>query len=121
MVKSNYKLAKPYVNRLPIFSFLTGKQRDEVSYHMNALKYEAKETIFKAGDDATSFYIIMQGMVEIDIPGKPPLKLKSGDSFGESCLKSGSIRSGSARCVEKTQLMAIGAENLKTCLGGGQS
>lgn len=40
MVKNNYKIAKPYVNKTPIFKYLTSKQRDAVSYHMNTLKYE---------------------------------------------------------------------------------
>jgi CRP-like cAMP-binding protein len=40
MVKNNYKIAKPYVNKIPIFKYLTSKQRDSISYHMNTLKYE---------------------------------------------------------------------------------
>lgn len=39
MVKHNYKVAKPFVNKLPLFSFLTPKQRDAISYNMNTLKY----------------------------------------------------------------------------------
>ena len=39
MVKHNYKVAKPYVNKIPIFKYLTSKQRDAISYHMNTLKY----------------------------------------------------------------------------------
>ena len=38
--------------------------------------------IFKEGDDATSFYIIIAGLVEIQIPGKEPIRFKNGDSFG---------------------------------------
>lgn len=63
MVKNNYKIAKPYVNKLPIFKYLTSMQRNSISYLMNTLKYEEKETVFKAGDDATSFYIIISGLV----------------------------------------------------------
>lgn len=59
MVKNNYKIAKPYVNKTPIFKYLTSKQRDAVSYHMNTLKYEQNEIVFKAGDAATSFCIII--------------------------------------------------------------
>lgn len=39
MVKNNYKIAKPYVSKIPIFKYLTSKQRDSISYHMNTLKY----------------------------------------------------------------------------------
>ena len=47
MVKSNYRLAKPFVHKLPIFSFLSNKQKDAISYNMNSLKYSENEAIFK--------------------------------------------------------------------------
>lgn len=118
MVKHNYKIAKPYVSKIPIFKYLTSKQRDAISYHMNTLKYEQGDAVFKAGDAATSFYIILEGLIEIDIPGKPALQLPKGESFGENCLKPNMIRSGTAKCLEKTQLLAISREDLKLCLGG---
>jgi signal-transduction protein with cAMP-binding, CBS, and nucleotidyltransferase domain len=99
MVKHNYKVAKPYVSKIPIFKYLTSKQRDAISYHMNTLRYEQGDAVFKAGDAATSLYIILEGLIEIDIPGKPPLKLHNGDSFGENCLKANKIRSGTAKCL----------------------
>ena len=102
MVKSNYRLAKPFVCKLPLFSFLSSKQKDAISYNMNTLKYQVGDAIFKEGDDATSFYIIISGLVEIQIPGKEPIKFKNGDSFGENCLKPNQIRSGTANCLEKT-------------------
>ena len=63
MVKNNYRLAKPFVHKLPLFSFLTNKQKDAISYSMNTLKYGEKETIFKEGDDAASFFIIISGLI----------------------------------------------------------
>ena len=63
MVKHNYKIAKPFVDKLPLFSFLTPKQRDAISYNMNTLKYAENEAIFKAGDYAVSFFAIISGLV----------------------------------------------------------
>lgn len=102
MVKNNFKMAKPYVHKLPLFNFLTNKQRDAISYNMNTLKYEQDGVLFDTGDDATSFFIIIQGTVEIIIPGKPSLILKNGDCFGENCLKNDQKRLGTAKCLEKT-------------------
>ena len=63
MVKNNFKIAKPYVNKLQIFKYLTDKQKDAISYRMNTLKYDANDIIFNVGDAATSFYIILSGIV----------------------------------------------------------
>ena len=59
MVKHNFRVAKPFVNKLPLLNFLSNKQKDAISYNMNTLKYEEKEAIFKAGDDAVSFFVII--------------------------------------------------------------
>ena len=45
MVKNNFKIAKTYVSKLPIFNFLTAKQKDSISYNMNTLKYDVQENI----------------------------------------------------------------------------
>jgi len=29
-----------------------------------------------------SFYIMIEGIIQIDIPGKPAIQLKKGESFG---------------------------------------
>lgn len=117
MVRNNYRLAKPFVSKLSIFSFLSNKQKDAISYNMNTLKYQEGNAIFKEGDDAASFYIIISGLVEIQISGKNPIKFKNGDCFGENCLKPQQLRSGTALCLEKTELLAMSREDLKSCLG----
>lgn len=39
LVKRNYKIAKSYINRIPLFNFLSQKQKDLISYNMYTLKY----------------------------------------------------------------------------------
>lgn len=63
MVKNNFKISQPYVNKLPLFQFLTNKQKISISYNMNTLKYGENEVIFKANDDAISFFIIIEGVI----------------------------------------------------------
>lgn len=60
------------------------------------LKYEKDEIIFKAGDDANSFYVITLGKVAIRIPNKKTLTMQVGESFGENSFKTHQIRSGTA-------------------------
>jgi len=63
MVKNNYKIARPYINKLKIFKYLPEKQKDAISYRMNALRYDENSIIFNMGDAATSFYILVSGTV----------------------------------------------------------
>ena len=58
-------MAKTYMDKISAFDFLTTSQKDAIAYNMHSLKYEENEVIFKEGDDANSFYVIVSGDVEI--------------------------------------------------------
>lgn len=49
---------------------------------MYTLHFEKGDKIFETGEDANSYYIIACGKVEIDIPQKQKITLKTGESFG---------------------------------------
>ena len=82
MVKKNYKIAKPFLQKVPVFQYLSTNQINSIAYSMNNLKYRPNEVIFKQGDDATSFYIITEGEVKIVWNNKEAIFLKIGESFG---------------------------------------
>lgn len=116
-VKKNYVLANMHVNKLPLFSFLTEKQKDSISYNMVSLRYDDEEVIFKESDDANSFYIIVKGKVEINIPGKPKLTLGIGESFGEQSFSENQVRTGTAISKGVTHCLSIGRDVVKNILG----
>ena len=85
---------------------------------MNSLNYSEGDHIFKEGDDANAFYIIAEGGVEINIPGKTTITLNKGESFGENSLKKAEVRSGTAVATAKgCKLLSIGRDGLQKCLG----
>ena len=78
LVKKNYRIAKPFLQKVPLFQFLSKNQLNSIAYAMNTLKYQSGSIIFKEGDDANSFYIVAEGSVRIDVPGKDSIILKNG-------------------------------------------
>ena len=40
---------------------MTKKQLDSIAYCVNIENYEANQTVFKEGDDANAFYIVLEG------------------------------------------------------------
>jgi hypothetical protein len=46
-VKKNYKIAKPFLQKVPLFQFLSNNQISSIAYAMNTLKYQSNDTIFK--------------------------------------------------------------------------
>jgi len=67
------------------------------------------EVVFEEGDYSDSFYLILQGSVEVafkaqELHGKPML-IKQGEFFGEGSLMSGRRRSGTTRVREPSILI----------------
>ena len=96
LIEKNYKISRPLIQKVPIFQFMTKKQLDSIAYCVNIENYEANQTVFKEGDDANAFYIVLEGQVHIRIPGKEIICLSKGEGFGENALKNHELRSGTA-------------------------
>jgi CRP-like cAMP-binding protein len=81
-----YRIARPYMDRIPIFRFLTDQEKDAVSVAMAVMKYEKGETIFTQGEEASTFAIINEGSISITIDGREVNRLNEGDCFGEQAF-----------------------------------
>ena len=118
MIKKDFNLAKQHIEKASIFKYLTSKERNLLAYNTNTLRFEEGATIFKEKDDASSFFIIIRGKVDIEIPGKKIISVLAGESFGENSFEENQTRSGTARAAETTDLLAIGGSSMKKYLGG---
>ena len=61
------------IEKVPLFSCLTNKQKYSLSNTIKILIFNPGEAIFRAGDDAKALYIISDGHVSIEIKGKKDL------------------------------------------------
>lgn len=81
-----------------IFPTLSESQLSEVSAHAEQRIYKPGEVVFRQGDEASEFFILLNGAVEIvceDLNGKTCLidrLSRRGDYFGEIELMSGQSR-----------------------------
>lgn len=66
------------IKKVPLFSCLTNKQKYALSNTIKIIRFNIGEVIFSAGDDAQAMYIISEGNVAIEIPGKNVISLKQG-------------------------------------------
>lgn len=56
--------------------------------------------IFMQGDNATSFFILERGNMEVIVNEKTKRELKAGDGFGELALLYNAPRSAAVRALE---------------------
>eukprot|EP01017_Pseudomicrothorax_dubius_P003812 TRINITY_DN10636_c0_g1_i1.p1 TRINITY_DN10636_c0_g1~~TRINITY_DN10636_c0_g1_i1.p1 ORF type:complete len:401 (+),score=79.77 TRINITY_DN10636_c0_g1_i1:77-1279(+) len=100
---------------------------EKLSKYMTLRKYDERTVIFRQGDIADAFYIIMSGSVAvyIDVPSelkhftqmKEINKLGPGDAFGELALLYDSKRTASIVTDEPSELLFLEKNIFRTLLG----
>lgn len=81
-------------------------------------KFHPGQNIVEFGDQATSYYIITDGVVEaINEKGTVIREMTSGDAFGEQALYTNSTRQATVRAKTPVSVMVIARDSLKEILG----
>ncbi|MBL4889399.1 MAG: cyclic nucleotide-binding domain-containing protein, partial [Candidatus Lindowbacteria bacterium] len=75
---------------------------------VHEVEFKADDTVFSAGDDGDSLYIVLRGMVEvISTGGRTVAVLDASESVGEMALLDDEVRSASVVCKEDSVLLKI--------------
>jgi CRP-like cAMP-binding protein len=117
MVEKCYGVARPYMDRIRIFKFLTAREKDAIAHAMVQMKFEKGEHIFKQNEDASTFAIVKEGNISIEIDRKEINRLKEGDCFGEQAFIEHSKRTASAVACDKVIILSIHSEDVQRILG----
>ena len=82
------------------------------------VQFKANDVLFWAGDEADKFFIVEKGSVRIldSRSSQPFATVGKGESLGEQCILSHSVRSASAIALEDTECIAISGEGLRHML-----
>jgi len=94
------------LDRVPIFSGLDPRQREEIAGSMKGRLLAAGDTIAVEGETGVGFFVIESGTAEVSVGGEARRKLGPGDYFGEIALLSQAARS--ATVTAETPLQCWG-------------
>ena len=101
-----------------MLEYLSDQMLDQLVPIAELLQFETEEFIFKQGEPANRFYMLLQGKVLLEqhITSKITVSLsaiKPRYSFGWSAILDKATYSTNAICVEQSQLLSFRAEKLK--------
>lgn len=85
--KANFRLDESLLSNLPPFSKLDGRQIREILDHASSKRYDAGTTIFREGQDADRFFLLLDGYIRVvrvtpDGEQVIALHIPSGQLFG---------------------------------------
>ena len=86
---------------------LNEKNKEKIISEMKLATIGPNKIIFKQGFEGLFFYILKNGIVELQINKKIIKKLSKGDSFGEFALLHNAPRSGTIRTITQCELWIL--------------
>ena len=107
------------IQELDLFGGIDDDIVEELVSTMETESYDAGDVVFKAGDPADSFFILVTGAVSLYISGVTEVAfvaLKQGDAFGWSSLAGRDTYSSTVECEKPTTLYKINKNHLDRVL-----
>jgi len=102
-----------------MFKGLSQAQLEELADHSERITLARGDVLFREDDTPDRLYIVVAGrigMVNRSVDGRESMVslMETGDLFGEMPLFDGRRRSTDARALERSELVAVGYEPLRT-------
>ena len=99
-----------------VFASLNVDEISTLSTFSSVETFSAHDVIFETDQSATHFYILMEGLVYLQLPDDLPefsvpiSKVVKGELFGISPLLKSPCYTSTARCYEDTRVLAVEAK-----------
>lgn len=103
------------VARVPPFSTLGQRELAQITRLLRPVLTVPGETVVHKGAVGDAMYFIASGAVEVDIEPRP-IRLGSGEFFGEMALISGAKRSADIRALGFCSLLVLPAQDFKALI-----
>jgi CRP-like cAMP-binding protein len=91
---------------IPIFAGLSRRHLGRVASIASTKRYAPSSPLVRVGKPADAFYVILDGRVRVQVPGRP-IELVAGDFFGEMALLDGEPRSATVVAVDEVYVLTI--------------
>lgn len=106
------------IDKVPIFASLSGEEKMDIAEVASTLSFEKGETIYKAGDEGNTLFVLDKGLVKIfrlSASGKEQVLriVQPGEFMGELSLFSSLPLTDYAQALEKTIMCALQGERIK--------
>ena len=105
------------VRDIPLFRDLTKEEIKQIAEITEEIKLPKNSFLFRQGDEADSFYIILEGEVEVikvfSDKEQKLVNMSKGAIIGEMAFLTETRRTGSVRATEQTRLIKIGKDEFK--------
>lgn len=108
---------KAIISRVPFFAGCSPKEVERVARYASEESHPAGALVVEEGRAGESFYVIVDGHVEIVRQGEVINALGPGQFFGEVALLGRASRNASVRATTPVRLLALPARSFRALIG----
>lgn len=98
------------VERIPLFSLIGPEELEQVHSQFVEETFRKGDVVCRAGDESTTFYIVLSGELEVWSAAEPSTRLARlgpGEFFGELAVILGERRTATVIAAQRTQLLGL--------------
>jgi PPM family protein phosphatase len=95
------------LKRVPLFAQLTRKELNFVASRTDEVSVPAGRQLIRQGHSSDSFYVLLDGEVDVEVDGKKRAGLKTGDFFGEISMLDRGAGTATIRTRTPTRMMVM--------------
>ena len=104
------------LHNVPLFSKYNDSQLTKVAKHMSEIKFAKGKFLIQQGQDADSFFIVVDGEAEVLIDGKQIGSISASDYCGELALIQNGKRTASIKAITDMRVYCIDKNVFKSQL-----
>jgi CRP-like cAMP-binding protein len=104
------------LDEVPLFQALASPDLDRLARVLREVEVAKGSILFRQGDVADEFYVIVEGSVGVVKDGKPIAKLLAGEFFGETALLFTDARTATIAATDDCRFWVLDRESFQTFL-----
>jgi CRP-like cAMP-binding protein len=106
---------------VPLFSHCSKKELDFLSTRVDEISLPAGKTLLVQGQPTDTFYVLLDGEVEVSVNGQPVRRLKAGDFFGEIGMLDRGLATASVTTTQPAETLALSHAQFRDAIKGNDA
>jgi CRP-like cAMP-binding protein len=106
---------------IPLFSHCSKKELEFLSSRVDEISLPVGKTLLVEGQPTDTFYILLEGEVEVSRHGQPVARLKAGDFFGEIGMLDRGPATASVTTTQPAETLALSHAQFRDAIKGNDA
>ena len=106
---------------VPLFSHCSKRELEFVASRVDEVSLPAGKTLLVQGEPTDTFYIVLDGEVEVSVDGRPLKRLGAGDFFGEIGMLDRGLATATVTTTQPAQTLALSHAQFRDAIKGNDA